>query len=74
MKKIILLPLIFKIFSCILKKTFEIDDFVQKINNVEYKESDYKMIITNIINLLNKYYVFLDYASIKKKNNLGMLI
>ena len=67
MKKIILLPLIFKIFSCILKKTFEIDDFVQKINNVEYKESDYKMIITNIINLLNKYYVFLDYASIKKK-------
>ena len=58
MKKIILLPLIFKIFSCILYNTFEIDDFVQKINNVEYKESDYKMIITNIINLLNKYYVF----------------
>ena len=58
MKKIILLLLIFKIFSCIRYNTFEIDDFVQKINNVEYKESDYKMIITNIINLLNKYYVF----------------
>ena len=68
MKKIILLFLIFKIYSCIHYNTFEIDDFVQKINNVEYKESDYKMIITSIINLLDKYYVFLDYtAQIKKK-------
>ncbi len=74
MKKIILLFLIFKIYSCIHYKTFEIDDFVQKINNVEYKESDYKMIITSIINLLDKYYVFLDYTAQIKKKNLGMLI
>ncbi len=74
MKKIILLFLIFKIYSCIHYKTFEIDDFVQKINNVEYKESDYKMIITSIINLLDKYYIFLDYTAQIKKKNLGMLI
>ena len=61
MKKIILLLLIFKIYSYIKYKTYEINDFVQKINNkIKYNESDYNMIITSIMNALEKYYVYLD--------------
>ncbi len=60
MQKIILLLLIFKIYSYIHYKTYEINDFVQEINNVNYNEEDYKMIITSILNSLEKYYVYLD--------------
>ena len=70
MKKIILLFLIFKIYSYIHYDSYEINDFVQNINNLKYNESDYKMIITSILNLLDKYYVFLDITP-NVDNNFG---
>ena len=61
MKKIILLILIFKIYSYINYHSHGIRFFVQKINNkIKYNESDYKKIIKSIMNALEKYYVYLD--------------
>ena len=68
MQKIILLLLIFKIYSYIHYKTYEINDFVQEINNVNYNEEDYKMIIKSILNSLEKYYVYLDMTPNVNKN------
>ena len=68
MQKKILLLLIFKIYSYIHYKTYEINDFVQEINNVNYNEKDYKMIITSILNSLEKYYVYLDMTPNVNKN------
>ena len=35
-----------------------IDDFINKVNEITFKENEYKTIIESISNLIDKYYVY----------------
>ena len=52
-------------FNNILSKDFEFDilsfdEAVDYLNNISYTQEDYDIIIENLINLFNEYYVYLD--------------
>jgi len=66
----IIINIIYIINYEITYDSFSIDDFINKINDVPYKKSDYDLIIKSISNILYEHYAYVDIAK-QPPNNIG---
>ena len=63
--KLIILNILFYIIFCQNNDEYEyftFDEAVNYFNNVKYSQTDYDNIISNLINIFNDYYIYLDIA------------